>query len=104
MERVALTYIYYHLVKQISCCMTQRAQPGALRSPSGVACDWGGRGIYMCVYTLMADSLCVAETNTTLKNSYPPIKKTVLFILYVFIIFFKWDENGVIWTSENLRI
>ena len=46
--------------------MTQGAQPGALRSPSGVACDWGGRGIYICVYTLTADSLCVAETNTTL--------------------------------------
>ena len=43
MEKVALAYIYYHvqsgqLVR--SYCVTQGAQPGALRQPRGVR--WGG--------------------------------------------------------------
>ena len=53
-----------------SCCLTPRAQPGALWQPKGVG--WGGglggeiqEGRDICVLT--ADShCCMAETNTTL--------------------------------------
>ena len=31
--------------------------------------------IYIYIYILIADSHCIAETNTTLPNNYYPIKK-----------------------------
>ena len=59
------------------CCMTQGTQTGALWQPRGLGWGerWEGGSIRRGHMWLMTDSCwCMAETNTTLKINYPPIK------------------------------
>ena len=80
--RVAVKLIHYHMENSQpvgSCCITHRAQPGALWQPGGMG--WDGvrterevqEGEDIC--TLMVDSCCyTTEVNTTLQSNCPPIK------------------------------
>ena len=69
-ERIALKQVWYHVQNRYLvgiCGIIPGAQPGALGQPRGLGRGRGRREtLEGGIYTHMADSHCMAETNMTL--------------------------------------
>ena len=79
MEKVASTYILYHVWNRElvrSCCLTQGAQLGTLWWPKMVGWGSGGRlkremiYIYIYIYIIMAGLHCTAETHRNIERQF----------------------------------